>query len=208
MKDRSKGKTDIKRIFSVFRDQPIRRKIVVTFLVSCIIIASTVLFLANIVSNTMQTIGSSYQSNADLDRYLTQLSDMEAAMEMYIQYRTFESVDRYYHYLAIVESSAENLFSSPSEIQALQREYNIRQLSENFCQYSGLAVAARRANNSANLDDRRKLREESGTYADIDADIACPYVRSVLYSRNVPVHQHKADYSPFKEHIGRGAACS
>ncbi|MBO4706291.1 MAG: histidine kinase [Spirochaetaceae bacterium] len=147
------GMKGIKRFFAVFRNQPIRRKIMITFLVSCLIIASTVLFMANIVTNTMQTIGSSYQSNADLDRYLTQLSGMEAAMEMYIRYRTFESVDRYYHYLAIVETMAETLSSSPSELLPLQREYNIRQLSENFCRYSGLAVAARRANNSADLDD-------------------------------------------------------
>ena len=147
----------IKRFFAVFRNQPIRRKIMITFLVSCLIIASTVLFMANIVTNTMQTIGSSYQSNADLDRYLTQLSGMEAAMEMYIRYRTFESVDRYYHYLAIVETMAETLSSSPSELLPLQREYNIRQLSENFCRYSGLAVAARRANNSADLDDNYNM---------------------------------------------------
>ncbi|MCR4715398.1 MAG: histidine kinase [Treponemataceae bacterium] len=143
----------IKRVFLGFRNQSISRKIIITFVISCIIIASTVFFMANIVTNTMQTIGGSYQSNADLDRFLTQLSGMEAAMEMYIQYRTFESVDRYYHYLAIVETTMETLSSSPSEIPALQREYNIRQLSENFCTYSGLAVAARRANNSANLED-------------------------------------------------------
>ncbi|MCR4940059.1 MAG: histidine kinase [Treponemataceae bacterium] len=141
------------RIITLFRNQPVRRKIMITFLFSCIIIASTVFFMANIVTNTMQTIGGSYQSNADLDRFLTQLSGMEAAMEMYIKYRTFESVDRYYHYLAIVETTTDTLSSSPSEIPALQREYNIRQLSLNFCNYSGLAVSARRANNSASLDN-------------------------------------------------------
>lgn len=154
MKDKhSISHAGIKRVFSDFRNQSISRKIIITFVISCIIIASTVFFMANIVTNTMQTIGGSYQSNADLDRFLTQLSGMEAAMEMYIQYRTFESVDRYYHYLAIVEATMESLSSTPSEIPSLQREYNIRQLSENFCTYSGFAVAARRANNSTNLDD-------------------------------------------------------
>ena len=154
MKDkRAFSRVRIKKVFSGFRNQTISRKIIITFIISSIIIASTVFFMANIVTNTMQTIGGSYQSNADLDRYLTQLSGMEAAMEMYIRYRTFESVDRYYHYLAIVETTMDTLSSYPSEIPTIQREYNIKQLSENFCIYSGLAVAARRANNSSDLED-------------------------------------------------------
>lgn len=146
------GKKERMTLLQRFRNQPLRRKMMLVLLVACLIIALTVLVVAYIFSNTMSTIGDTYQSNADLEHFLTQLSGMETAMETYVQYRTFESVDRFYHYQALVEATLQTLADHPSTNSVFQKEYNIRQLAESYCSLSGLAVVSRRANNTSNLE--------------------------------------------------------
>lgn len=135
-----------------FGNYSIRFQILMTFFLSCLVLASIVIFLTHVLRTTITTVGESYQTNADLDNYLTQLSDTESALETYMQYRTFESIDKYFHFLAQSEEKAETLRDKPSSVLIHQKEYIIRQLSYSFFYLSGNAIAARRSNNSADIE--------------------------------------------------------
>ena len=48
-------------------------------------------------------LGESYQTNTQLTEISTQLGNMEKSLENYIAYRTFESIDSFYHFQAASE---------------------------------------------------------------------------------------------------------
>lgn len=140
------------QLFFKFQNHSIRTQIMIVFFISSAILALTVFLTTNLLRKTMTTVGTSYKTNADLNKYLTLLTETENAMETYMQYRTFESIDKYYTFQSNSETFANSLSEKPSAITTCQKEYIIRQLSKNFFTYSGNAIAARRANNSQNID--------------------------------------------------------
>lgn len=141
--------TRLKVLFSI---QTIRFEILKTFGISCLILIFTVILFTSIVKKTMTTLGDTYQTNAILDKYLLLLSETESAMESYLQYRTFESIDKYYTNLSLCEQIATTFQKVPSSILAKHKEYLIFQLSNSFFNLSGNAIAARRANNLVQID--------------------------------------------------------
>lgn len=145
-------KNPLSKFLSLYQDRSIRIQMLVTLFVSFTVLASTVILSTSILRKTVSAVGDSYQTNADLDKYLTQLSETENAFETYMQYRTFESIDRYYHFIAVSEAATSVLASRPSSIVAKQKEYIIRQLALNFFNLSGNAIAARRANNNTEIN--------------------------------------------------------
>lgn len=153
MNDKEKLKMSfLRKLFYSFQDRSVRSQILITFIISTVVLAFTVIFTTGILRQTMSTVGDSYQTNADLDKYLTNITEAENAMESYMQYRTFESIDKYFHFVALSEETANQLQSKPSSIYTRQKEYIIRQLSLNFFNLSGSAIAARRANNNADIN--------------------------------------------------------
>lgn len=141
-----------KNFFLSLKHSSIRAKIVFSLAVSTIITMSLTILLSVIVTHILEDSGKSYQSNAELDLYLMQLSETEAAMETYMHYRTFESIDKYYHYEAAAERTISMMNDRPSENEFLQREYKIHNLSLTFLELGNKAIAARRANNSLDTD--------------------------------------------------------
>ena len=121
--------TRLKVLFSI---QTIRFEILKTFGISCLILIFTVILFTSIVKKTMTTLGDTYQTNAILDKYLLLLSETESAMESYLQYRTFESIDKYYTNLSLCEQIATTFQKVPSSILAKHKEYLIFQLSNSF----------------------------------------------------------------------------
>ena len=141
-----------RNLFYAFQERSVRSQILITFFSASLILACIVIFTTNILRGTITTVGESYQTNADLDKYLTLLSETEAAMESYMQYRTFESVDKYFHFEALSEEQAQKLRDKPSSIEVQQKEYIIKQLSYNYFNLSGNAIAARRSNSNARIN--------------------------------------------------------
>ncbi|MBQ0003368.1 MAG: histidine kinase [Treponema sp.] len=140
-----------RKLFYSFQERSVRSQIMITFIISTIVLIFVVIFTTGILRQTITTVGESYKTNSDLDKYLTYVTETESAMESYMQYRTFESIDKYFHYAALSEDVANTLQSCPSSIYARQKEYIIRQLSLNFFNLSGNAIAARRANNNKDI---------------------------------------------------------
>ena len=130
----------------------IRAQLMVGIVASFLISLTIIVCLSALNSRVMIQTGNSFQTNADLDSFLTDIENTESAMESYMSYRTFESIDKYYHYEALAESKAERFCKTPSENEIDQKEYVIRMLSLSFFDLSNRAIAARRANNSRDAD--------------------------------------------------------
>ena len=140
------------KLLNLFRERSIRSQIIIVLSLSLGVFMFVFILSTGIYRKSISTVENSYKTNADLDKYLTLLTETQDAFQSYMQYRTFESIDKYYHYLALSEETTETLQKQPSSIVAKQKEYIIRQLALSFFIYSGNAVAARRANNAYETD--------------------------------------------------------
>lgn len=130
----------------------IRKQLMIGILASFVLSLAIIVSLTTLLSRVMRQTGNSFQTNADLDVFLNDIENTESAMESYMSYRTFESIDKYYHYEAAAENGAERFRDNPSDIEVEQKEYVIKMLSLSFFDLSNKAIAARRANNSFDAD--------------------------------------------------------
>ncbi len=130
----------------------IRAQLMAGVLASFLLSLTIIICLTTLLSRVMRQTGNAFQTNADLDIFLNNIENTEKAMESYMSYRTFESIDRYYHHEAAAESGAERFRQNPSESEVEQKEYVIKMLSLSFFDLSNKAIAARRANNSYDAD--------------------------------------------------------
>lgn len=96
----------------------------------------------------IENIGNSYKSNSEMNNLSQQLASTEKAMETYVNYHTFESIDSYFTFRNKLEEFAKGMQSNPSVNEILQKEYIVYQLVNSFSAYSNKAVGARRANST------------------------------------------------------------
>ena len=135
-----------------FKNLGIRKQLMMGVLASFLLSLTIIICLTTLLSRVMKKTGNAFQTNADLDFFLSNIEKTERAMESYMSYRTFESIDNYYHYEAAAEAAAERFRKTPSEQEIERREYAVRMLSMSFFDLSNRAIAARRANNSLDAD--------------------------------------------------------
>lgn len=103
-------------------------------------------------SLSMQTLGESYKSSSELTYFTQELSATEKAMETYIIYHTFESIDNYYYSRNKVEEFFDSMQKTPSRNEIYQKEYVVLQLAQAFIFYSNQAISAKRANDEVSLE--------------------------------------------------------
>lgn len=135
-----------------FKNLGIRAQLMAGVLASFLLSLTIIVCLTTLLSRVMRQTGNAFQTNADLDIFLNNIENTERAMETYMSYRTFESIDKYYHFEAAAESGAERLNDKPSVLEVKQKEYVIKMLSLSFFDLSNRAIAARRANNTYDAD--------------------------------------------------------
>lgn len=125
-----------------------RWRIFMCVIVAIIVIAFSFLVMINMNRHALEKIGSTYETNRKLNTITTNLSNTEKALSDYMQYRTFESIDSYYHFQALCEDSASYLQKSPSTDTIKHKEFIVCQLLSSFFKYSLDAVTSLRANNA------------------------------------------------------------
>ena len=130
------------------RNATFRTKILL--LLSSLIVAMglSVLVAMNLNRHALFLLSDSYNSNAELNSFVQDVSLTESAMETYVNYRTFESIDAYYNCSARVENFRQTMQQNPSTDEISQKEYVVNQLALSFLYLSRKAVTARRANDS------------------------------------------------------------
>ena len=140
------------KISSRYKRASIRYQIMFFVILNSAITVAALLFMASLFSHIMRETGDSFQSNADLDAYILELEESKAAMEAYIKYRSFGSVDKFFKIQKKTEDTIKKFHENPSTIEVFQREFIIRKLSLSFFDLSQKAIAARRANNIVNAE--------------------------------------------------------
>ena len=136
------------------RNKSLRWRIMLCIGIAIVMLAASILMTMRFSTNSMQNLGDSYKSNSELTDFTQNLSSTEKAMENYVNYRTFESIDAFYNSRIKVEDFYETLEEFPSRNEVAHKEYIVHQLTEAFLYYSNQAISARRANaeDEANLN--------------------------------------------------------
>ena len=131
-----------------FLNTTIRKKLLLSFIVSSSIMCFVVIYIIFIFSSVVNSVAIAYRSNAKLDEYSIKLSEMEASLEQYIKLGSFDSIDSYYRLKGKIEGETASIFATkPQKNEIILREYSLTKLVESFIFYADAAVAARRANN-------------------------------------------------------------
>ena len=129
------------------RNKSLRWRIMVSIGIAIFMLATSILATTRLTYYSISNLGDSYKSNSELTYFTQEVTSTEIAMENYVNYRTFESIDAYYNSRTKVEDFYEKLQSFPSKHDVTHTEYTVHQLTEAFLYYSNLAISARRANN-------------------------------------------------------------
>lgn len=135
-----------------FAEKSIRTRIVACVIAAILLMGGCLIVTIRLNQRTLERIGGSYKTNAELTEFSTNLAETERAMETYVEYLTFESIDSYFHYQTLSENSLSQFQSKPSTDTVMQKEYIVRQITESFFTYSRYVVTARRANNTTDVD--------------------------------------------------------
>ena len=104
--------------------------------------------------------GRSYETNRRLGELSEELLNTEAALENYMAYRTFESVDSYYQHQNRAASLLDTFDIPPSTDRVRLYEYKVFKLSQSFFSYSRASVIAQRAKDSERAKENYALSLE------------------------------------------------
>ena len=134
-----------------FRNKSLRWRIMVCIGIAILMLAASLFTTMRLYYYSMQNLGDSYKSNTELTHFSRAVSTTEKAMENYVNYRSFESIDAYYNSRTKVEDYYKLFQEFPSKNEVAHKEYIVHQLTEAFLYYSNLAISARRANNEEEI---------------------------------------------------------
>ena len=173
------------------RNKSLRWRIMVCIGIAIIMLAATLLTTTRLSYYSMQTLGDSYKSNSELTHFSQAVTTTEKAMENYINYRSFESIDAYYNSRTKVETYFSNFQEFPSKNEVAHKEYIVHQLTEAFLYYSNLAISARRANNETEISVNYKYAMDSYNYL----------ISQILELNNLKLQQNAARYDENQSQI-------
>ena len=146
------------------RNKSLRWRIMVCIGIAILMLSASLLTTLRLSLYSMNNLGDSYKSNSELTHFSQAVTTTERAMEDYVNYRTFESIDAYYNSRTKVEDYYEHFQEFPSKNEVAHKEYIVHQLTEAFLYYSNLAISARRANNEDEIQLNYSYAMDSYNY--------------------------------------------
>ena len=146
------------------RNKSLRWRIMFCIAIAIVMLAVSLLMTMNFSTDAFHNLGESYKSNSEITEFTQALSSSEKAMENYVNYRTFESIDTYYNQRFKAEEFYNKLQEFPSRNEVAHKEYIVHQLTEAFLYYSNQAISARRANNEEEIANNFKYAMDSYNY--------------------------------------------
>ena len=152
------------KVVDYIRNKSLRWRIMICIGIAIIMLTVSLLTTMRLSFYSVSNLGDSYKSNSELTHFSQAVTTTEKAMEDYVSYRTFESIDAYYNSRTKVEDYYEKFPEFPSKNEVAHKEYIVHQLTEAFLYYSNLAISARRANNEIALEVNYKYAMDSYNY--------------------------------------------
>ncbi|BDC94286.1 HAMP domain-containing protein [Treponema bryantii] len=151
-------------LINYIRNKSLRWRIMICIAIATLILFASLLTTMRLSLYSMNNLGASYKSNSELTHFSQAVTTTEKAMEDYVSYRTFESIDAYYNSRTKVEDYFEKFQEFPSKNEVAHKEYIVHQLTEAFLYYSNLAISARRANNEDEISLNYSYAMDSYNY--------------------------------------------
>ena len=146
------------------RNKSLRWRIMMCIGIAILMLVASLLTTMRLSLYSMSNLGDSYKSNSELTHFSQAVTITEKAMEDYVSYRTFESIDAYYNARTKIEDYFEKFQELPSKNDVAHKEYIVHQLTEAFLYYSNLAISARRANNEDEIQKNYTYAMDSYNY--------------------------------------------
>ena len=146
------------------RNKSLRWRIMMCIGIAILMLVASLLTTMRLSLYSMNNLGDSYKSNSELTHFSQAVTTTEKAMEDYVSYRTFESIDAYYNARTKIEDYFEKFQELPSKNDVAHKEYIVHQLTEAFLYYSNLAISARRANNEDEIQKNYTYAMDSYNY--------------------------------------------
>ena len=135
------------------RNKSLRWRIMLCIGIAILMLTAGVISTMRLSYYSIYNLGDSYKSNSELTIFSQSLTAIEKAMEDYVKYRTFESIDTYYNSRTKVEDFNNKLQNFPSRNEVAHKEYIVHQLTDAFLYYGNLAISARRANDESEISE-------------------------------------------------------
>ena len=173
------------------RNKSLRWRIMLCIGIAILMLAASIFMTMRFSYYTMNNLGDSYKSNSELTSFTQAVTSTENAMENYVIYRTFESIDAYYNSRTKVSDFFETLQEFPSRNEVTHKEYIVHQLTECFLYYSNLAISARRANSEEELSVYYKYAMDSYSYL----------VNQIIELNNLRLQQNAERYNSNQNRI-------
>ena len=79
------------------RNKSLRWRIMMCIGIAILMLVASLLTTMRLSLYSMSNLGDSYKSNSELTHFSQAVTTTEKAMEDYVSYRTFESIDAYYN---------------------------------------------------------------------------------------------------------------
>ena len=173
------------------RNKSLRWRIMLCIGIAILMLAVSILMTMRFSYYTMNNLGDSYKSNSELTSFTQAVTAIENAMEDYVNYRTFESIDTYYNARTKVSDFFDTLQEFPSRNEVYHKEYIVHQLTESFLYYSNQAISARRANSEEEL--LINYRYAMNTYSYL--------VNQIIELNNLRLQQNAQRYNNYQNRI-------
>jgi len=141
-----------------FKNKSLRFQIMFCVSLVTVMIVLSLFSFIGMNRSSIKAIGNAYISNANLNILLKNLSELEYNMEVYNEYKTYESIDGYYAARVKVEDYRKNMQKNPSTDKLAQKEYIVNNLVKSFVYYSGVTVAEKRGNIDSSANYEKSLR--------------------------------------------------
>ena len=146
------------------RNKSLRWRIMLCIGIAILMLTASIVMSMRFSTYSMKNLGDSYKSNSELTDFTQTLSSTEKAMENYVNYRTFESIDAFYNSRIKVENFYDTLQQFPSRNEVAHKEYIVHQLTEAFLYYSNQAISAKRVNAEEEVSLNYKYAMDSYNY--------------------------------------------
>ena len=166
------------------RNKSLRWRIMICIGIAILMLAASILTTMRLTYFSISTLGNSYKSNSDLTHFTESVTATEKAMENYVNYRTFESINTYYNLRTKVEYYYNSMQAFPSSDEVIHKEYIVHQLTESFLYYGNLAISARRANDEKEIAQQVMYAMDSYNYL----------IAQILELNNLRLQQNAARY--------------
>ncbi len=168
----------------------LRGRIMLCFTISLLVMSIILISTIRLDFVGMKTLGNAYKSNTELNYFSLMLAQTEKAMENYVNYHSYESINEYYAGSSKTEEFLNLMQNTPSVDEVLQKEYIVKQFSKSFLSYSSKAIIGRRANST----------EEVNVYYKKSIDCYNMLLSQLLELNKLLLKQNATDYEESHDH--------